>query len=386
VVVNTLRAVALGRLTFAAALAAVSIAGTSCAFGQKRAENTFAQQLLREVVQRHPEIKGMEMAGLRGDGCVTIAATDAGDIGDTCDGKEKRALRSGEPDVEAPTRREPAYIIAEALHDADGALVGLLITDIAPNAGEGRDAVLARARAIRQEIEARIPSGAHLIQGTPASAPAPAIDTSYDPRLDPSAFTSAVTNPYFPLVPGTTFHYRGTGAAQTESTVVTVTYDTRIVMGIAATVVRDQVFEHGELAEDTYDWYAQDVQGNVWYLGEETKEYRDGRVVSTEGSWQAGVGGAKPGIIMWGDPAAHIGETYWQEYLVGVAEDRGKVLSVRDEVVVPFGRFQTCVRTEDTTPLEPQVREHKYYCRGIGLVKEAEVAGEGSELVAVRRR
>jgi hypothetical protein len=207
----------------------------------------------------------------------------------------------------------------------------------------------------------------------------------YAPRLDPKSFAPTVTNPYFPLTPGTTFRYRGTGDSRDETTVVTVTRETRVVMGIRATVVRDQVFQKDKLVEDTFDWYAQDSAGNVWYLGEDTKELRDGRVVSTKGSWEAGVAGAQPGVIMWADPAAHLNQPYRQEYRRGVAEDMGKVLAVRAAVAVPFGKYEGCIETEDTSPLEPHAKERKYYCRGVGLVKE-QGQDEASELVAVTKR
>jgi hypothetical protein len=357
----------------------------SCAHRADGRGSPYAQRVLQEVVRRHPEVRGMELAALHGDGCVTVAATDAGDVGDRCDGDERRLLRAAAPRIEEPTRRDPVYIVTEPLHDSAGAVVGLLMTDLSADSVADRAAVLARARAIRQDLEARIPSAAHLAAGTPAAEPAPEQDTTYAPHVDPRAFAPAVTNPWFPLAPGTTYRYRGTGSARDETNVVTVTRETRTVMGIRATVVHDQVFEQGELTEDTWDWYAQDAEGNVWYLGEDTKELRNGKVVSTAGSWEAGVDGAKPGVIMWGNPAAHVGVRYRQEYRRGVAEDMGKIVALREAVAVPYGRFQGCVRTEDTTPLEPKAREHKYYCRGVGVVKEVESTEGGSELVTVQR-
>ena len=223
---------------------------------------------------------------------------------------------------------------------------------------------------------------------TPTSVRAQAMTTStaeYEPHLDAGSFTSAVTNPYFPLVPGTRFRFRGTGTSSNEVTVTEVTAQSRMIMGIRATVVHDQVFDRGELIEDTYDWYAQDSAGTVWYLGEQTRSLRHGRAVSTAGSWEYGANGAKPGVVMWADPATHLGEAYRQEYRAGVAEDMGKVLAVQVSVTVPYGTFADCVETEDTTPLEPKVLEHKYYCRGVGLVREAETAGAGGALVAVER-
>ena len=133
------------------------------------------------------------------------------------------------------------------------------------------------------------------------------------------------------------------------------------------------------LVEKTYDWYAQDIDGNVWYLGEDTKEYENGVVVSTEGSWEWGVDGALPGIAMWADPSAHMNESYRQEYLKGVAEDFGKVIATDVSVTVPFGSYTGCVRTLDTSGLDFTAREHKTYCPTVGLVLETNA--DGSEAV-----
>jgi hypothetical protein len=160
--------------------------------------------------------------------------------------------------------------------------------------------------------------------------------------------------------------------------VVTVTDRTREVMGVTTTVVRDQVFVAGELAEDTFDWFAQDRHGNVWYFGEETAEYEDGKVVSREGSWEAGVDGAQPGIVMPGDP--RMGETYRQEYYAGEAEDMGKVVRLGESVVVRYGSFDEVLLTEDWTPLEPKLLENKYYARGVGVVLERLIEG-GDEIL-----
>jgi hypothetical protein len=151
---------------------------------------------------------------------------------------------------------------------------------------------------------------------------------AYDPQLDPGDFVAAVTNPFFPLTPGTTHHYEGETAEGVET-----------ILGITATIVHDRVFPDGELIEDTFDWYAQQNTGDVWYLGEDSKEIENGEVVSTEGSWEAGVDGAKPGIVMWGDPAAHLNEEYKQEYHVGVAEDVATVIALDESIQVPYGSF-----------------------------------------------
>ncbi|MEW6750125.1 MAG: hypothetical protein AB1505_04010 [Candidatus Latescibacterota bacterium] len=199
----------------------------------------------------------------------------------------------------------------------------------------------------------------------------------------PSQWADAVDNPYFPLVPGTRWEYTGNTDEGTETTIVEVLAEKRLVNGVQATVVRDQVSLDGEVTEDTSDWFAQDAAGNVWYLGEESKEMENGRVVSTEGSWEWGVDGALPGIIMWADPAAHVGEEYQQEYYVGEAEDWGRVVALGDSVRVPFGRFTDCIRTEDWNALEKGSRESKYYCRQIGVALELEGRDERVELVTM---
>lgn len=159
---------------------------------------------------------------------------------------------------------------------------------------------------------------------------------------------------------------------------VTVTNDTRDILGISATVVHDIVTQDGAAIEDTYDWYAQDVSGNIWYLGEDTKEYENGVVVSTEGSWEAGVDGAQAGVVVPANP--EVGMAYRQEYYEGEAEDRAKVLSIDEQVEVPYGTFDGCFQTEDYTLLDPTVLEHKYYCRGVGPARVIDVAsGAGGE-------
>lgn len=201
----------------------------------------------------------------------------------------------------------------------------------------------------------------------------------YNLEFNPANFVAGVNNPFFPLVPGTTFRFQGNTGEGVETTVVEVTSQAKTVQGIAATVVRDRVYLDGDLVEDTWDWFAQDRDGNVWYLGESSYEIENGQVVSSEGSWEAGVDGALPGIIMWADPAAHVGEAYFQEYFPGEAMDKGRVLGLGRAVQVPAGNFADCLETEDWNPLERGSTEHKFYCRGIGLVKEV----GGSEVVAL---
>jgi hypothetical protein len=205
----------------------------------------------------------------------------------------------------------------------------------------------------------------------------------YNPEI-PAAWASAVTNQYYPLIPGTTYQYQGDTPDGVETITIEVLDQTKVINGVVARVVRDRAFLDGELIEDTQDWFAEDADGNVWYLGEDTKEYEDGQVISTEGSWEWGVDGALPGIVMWADPAAHPGEEYRQEFYQGEAEDWGKVVAVDQAVTVPHGSFTGCVKTEDWSGLEPAIREHKYYCPDIGLTMEEKVATtERVELVGV---
>jgi hypothetical protein len=193
-------------------------------------------------------------------------------------------------------------------------------------------------------------------------------------ELDPADFTSEIDNPWLPLRVGARWVYRETDAEGAEQRVeVTVLDETRDVMGVEARVVHDVVTEDGELVEDTYDWYAQDADGNVWYLGEETKEFENGKASSTAGSWEAGVDGAQPGVVMPAEPG--VGMTYRQEYYEGEAEDAAEVLSLDEQVEVPFGAFDGVLMTKDYTPLEPDILEHKFYARGVGVVLALAISG-----------
>jgi hypothetical protein len=199
-------------------------------------------------------------------------------------------------------------------------------------------------------------------------------EKSYAPNIDPANFTTKIDNRYFPLKPGTTFVYETKTQEGIGRIEVTVTNDTKRVMGVECLVRRDKEFLNGELIEDTFDWHTQDKEGNVWYFGEDTKEYENGKVVSTEGSWEAGVDGAKPAIIMQADPK--VGETYRQEYYPGEAMDMAKVLSLDESATVPYGSFGHLLMTKDWNPLEPGAGvSHKYYAPGIGIVLEVYVKG-----------
>ena len=212
-----------------------------------------------------------------------------------------------------------------------------------------------------------------------AAAPAPAADTG---------FTARVTNPYYPLLPGMRWEYRGMENGRALRDVVRVSRRIEHVGGVPCAVVIDRVFLDGRLAESTVDWFSQDGAGTVWYYGEATREVdRRGHVTSTEGSWRAGANGARQGVFMPAHP--HVGQSFAQEHYPGHAEDRFKVVSRTATIGVPFGTFRArALRTEEWTPLEPGVRDAKWYVKGIGQVKEATVKGgdERAELVSFRRR
>lgn len=193
--------------------------------------------------------------------------------------------------------------------------------------------------------------------------------------LDPDAFTTEIDNTFWPMKPGTRWTYRELDPDAGELTVdVTVTSQTkRIANGVEARVVRDTVRRGDEVVEDTFDWYAQDAAGTIWYLGEDTAEFENGELVSREGSFEAGVDGALPGIALPAHPRP--GMSYRQEYSAGEAEDNGAVLSVDELVEVPYGRFDEALLTRDTNALEPDAEELKFYARGVGPVLTLDVSG-----------
>jgi len=204
--------------------------------------------------------------------------------------------------------------------------------------------------------------------------------------LPPAAdFVNLVSNPYMPLLPGTTYIYRGIQDGKPAKNITTVTHQTKTIMGVAATVVHDRVYLKGKLIEDTIDWYAQDKNGNVWYMGEDSKEIGpSGQVTSTEGSWQAGVNGALPGVVMEAHPKA--GDRYRQEFAGDVAADRAIVMNTNTSVQVPFASFTHVLQTKEYTKLERGVIEQKFYARGIGFVRSVMTKGgtEFFNLVAIR--
>jgi hypothetical protein len=217
----------------------------------------------------------------------------------------------------------------------------------------------------------------------PPSKLAP-IHGKYSPKIDPANFVGTIDNRYLPFKPGTTFHYEGVRGTTPQTDDEVVTDRTTQILGIRCTVVRDTVSEHGRAVERTYDWYAQDKQGNVWYMGEDALERDDhGRFVKASDSWESGVNGARPGIIMPAHPRPR--DAYRQEYYPrGKALDQARVLRLTGSATVPYGAFTRLLVTSERSPIEPQT-EQKFYAAGIGEVEETVVKGhhEQFKLVSV---
>jgi len=233
--------------------------------------------------------------------------------------------------------------------------------------------------------------GALMVAALAASAgttrnPAP-VTTPYNPSIDPANFGGPIDNPYLPLKPGTVFRYRGVGddGKTPELNIVRVTSRTKKIMGIGAVVVLDRVWAGGKPEERTFDWYAQDKDGNVWYLGESSFDYEHGHWVKNDGSWTAGVGNGKPGVIMLAHPRR--GDRYRQEYSPGHAVDQAKVLGKGGPVDTPFRSFSQTLLTREYSTIDKQY-EKKWYARGVGVIQEDAIteSQEHSELVAIRHR
>lgn len=217
------------------------------------------------------------------------------------------------------------------------------------------------------------PTSTTSVASEPVIDPGDGVD--YQVTLDPADFVADVDNPYWPLATGSRWVYEGDG----ERIEVVVTDERKEILGIDATVVRDTVTdEAGQLVEDTFDWYAQDTDGNVWYLGEDSTEYEDGEPAGTAGSWEAGVDGALPGIVMAADPA--VGDAYRQEFYPGEAEDLAEVRRFEPRLDTPTGSYDDVLVTGEWTPLEPDVVEEKYYAPGIGVIREERVVGGSGQV------
>jgi hypothetical protein len=199
-------------------------------------------------------------------------------------------------------------------------------------------------------------------------------------------FSAEITNQWFPLRPGSVWVYRGVKDGEPSREVMRVTNRTRTIDGARCAAIDDKLYLRGRLEERTTDWYTQDDDGNVWYYGEQTAELdTNGKVKTTEGSWTAGVNGAKPGVFMYAEPK--VGQSARQEFLKGQAEDHFQVLQLDSSVSVPYRSSEHALLTKEWTPIEPGVLDHKYYLRGVGTVLEQSVKGpnERNELVSFRR-
>jgi hypothetical protein len=234
------------------------------------------------------------------------------------------------------------------------------------------------------------PAGPPALEPNPANAPAapPALPMGADPvNLDPADFTADITNAYWPMKPGTRWVFRGVeeGEPPQEIVIVATTETKKLANGITARVVRDTARSEGQLVEDTIDWYAQDKTGNLWYMGEQTAEYENGKVVSRAGSWEAGKDGALPGIMLPALPRD--GQQYRQEYKKGEAEDNGEVLATNALVEVKTGRYKNSVVTMDTSNLEKSVLEYKFYAPAVGPLLALDISGGAAreELVKIEQ-
>jgi hypothetical protein len=223
---------------------------------------------------------------------------------------------------------------------------------------------------------------------SPAASPlaAPKLPMGADPvNLDPANFSADITNPYWPMKPGTRWIYRGIeeGEPAQDIVVVSTTTTKKLANGITARVVRDTGRAEGQVVEDTRDYYAQDSQGNVWYLGEQTAEFEKGKVVSRAGSWEAGKDDAMPGIMIPAQP--EVGQKYRQEYKKGDAEDNGQVLAMNNLVEVKAGQYKGALVTMDTSRLEPDVVEFKFYAPNVGPLLALDISGGAAreELVKI---
>lgn len=220
-------------------------------------------------------------------------------------------------------------------------------------------------------------TGTRADRGHPEAVP-PAVTWEETPEgysvdVDPAGFEDTIDNPYMPFTPGSTWRLEGVTDEGREVDTITVLDRTREVMGVATTVVKDVVRLDGELAEKTWDWFAQDRQSNVWYFGEDTAEYEDGKVVSRSGAWEAGVDGALPGIVMPAEPT--VSDATRQEFYPGEAEDMGWIVQTDITKEVPFGSFDDAIRILEWSPLEPRIVVQKFYAPGVGLLGEKALSG-----------
>jgi hypothetical protein len=234
-----------------------------------------------------------------------------------------------------------------------------------------------------EPAETASPSPTPVATAAPSVAEAPPPTPDLSSASDPANFTATVDNPWLPFIPGTVFTYTGIKDGKPAVDVVTVTAKTAVIDGVTCVVIEDRLELDGVLEEETRDYYTQDLDGNVWYFGEDTKELdAKGRVVSREGTWHAGVHGAMAGVFMEANPT--VGNEYAQESYAGHAQDQFRVKSLTATVDVPFGAFTDALLTEEWTPLEPDILDNKFYVRGLGEVREVTVKGPTEELRLVK--
>ena len=213
--------------------------------------------------------------------------------------------------------------------------------------------------------------------GSSGSTTSSSVPVNYHPKIDPANFSNKITNPYFPLKPGSQFLFDGIRDGKPQHTEVTVSKETKMIMGIATVVVRDVVTNNGALEEKTTDWYAQSKNGDVWYFGEATAEYLNGQVSNTQGSWEAGVDNAQPGIIMKANPK--LGMHYRQEFRAGVAEDVARVTTTGTTYQAGGTTYRNVVITTDRNPLNPDKLDQKYFAPGVGLIYTKKVSAGHTE-------
>jgi hypothetical protein len=224
-----------------------------------------------------------------------------------------------------------------------------------------------------------IPVGAQASRDPACPLPKYGAGSAYHPAIKPSNFSANVTNPWFPLQPGTTYLYTGVKDGKQAMDLYQVSQHTRTIDGVATRIVNDRLFLSGVLEERTTDYYAQDRCGDVWYFGEDTATLdKRGRVTDRSGSFHAGVNGAQPGVFMQSEPT--LGRWFRQEWYHGQAEDRYRALSTSAFISVRYGSFDHALRTEERTNLEPGVVDNKYYVRGVGEVKEMTIKGGNESL------
>ncbi len=256
-----------------------------------------------------------------------------------------------------------------------GLSVALLTSACGPNAaaGNGENSGASSSASGSSELSSASGSGSSSAAASADQGDLP--QGSEAVKLDPAEFTTRIDNPYWPMAPGSKWVYSETDTTGTkQKVVVEVTDKTKVIAnGVEARVVHDVVTEDGQPVEVTDDYYAQDKDGTIWYMGEDTAEYENGKVTTREGSFEAGKDGAQAGVIMPANPRD--GMIFRQEYLKGEAEDEGEILSTNEQVQAPFGYYKGALLARDTTPLEPKVTEYKLYAKDVGPVLVVQTSG-----------